>query len=117
MTGFLIALAITICIAWFIVKKYQPQPVLMLGGIILIGTAVLMGTGEFLPKSVKSTGFVWFDIFELLHYLFKNRAAGLGLIIMATAGFAKYMDHIGASDVLVRVAVKPLQVFHAPPAQ
>lgn len=114
MTGFIIALIVTVFVAFLIVKKYQPQPVLLLGGIILIGLTIILGTGSFLPKKVASTGFVWFDVFELIKYLFSKRAASLGLIIMAAAGFAKYMDHIGASGALVRVAIKPLKAFHAP---
>ena len=33
---------------------------------------------------------------------------------MTVAGFAKYMDHIGASKTLVRLTVKPLQNLNAP---
>ena len=33
---------------------------------------------------------------------------------MSVAGFAKYMDRIGASEALVRLAIKPLGLFHAP---
>ena len=40
--------------------------------------------------------------------IFSYRAAGLGLTIMAVAGFATYMSHIGASQALVWVAVKPV---------
>jgi len=36
------------------------------------------------------------------------------LLIMSVAGFAKYMDHIGASKALVNLAVKPLAKLRAP---
>ena len=42
------------------------------------------------------------------------RAAGLGMIIMAAGGFAKYMDHIGATDAMVAVCIKPLKLLKAP---
>ena len=43
-----------------------------------------------------------------------KEVAGLGLMIMAVTGFAKYMDHIGASASLVYMAMRPLQRLNAP---
>jgi DcuC family C4-dicarboxylate transporter len=45
---------------------------------------------------------------------FSSRAGGLGLNIMAVAGFARYMDHIGASKALVRVTIAPLLMLRSP---
>ena len=52
---------------------------------------------------------LFFDIYELIRILFSERAAKLGLNIMAVAGFARYMDHIGASRALVTLTIKPLK--------
>jgi DcuC family C4-dicarboxylate transporter len=40
--------------------------------------------------------------------------AGIGLIIMAAGGFADYMDHIKASNSMVNLCIKPLQMIKAP---
>lgn len=113
MFGLIIALIVTVGVGYLIVKKYKAQVVLMCGGIILMCFAVLFGLGEILPAD-KSTGWVGFDIFEFIKTVFSSRAADLGLMIMAVGGFARYMDHIGASKTLVNYSIKPLQSIKAP---
>ncbi|VTR22982.1 Putative cryptic C4-dicarboxylate transporter DcuD [Serratia fonticola] len=43
-----------------------------------------------------------------------TQVAGIGLIIMAAGGFADYMDHIKASNSMVNLCIKPLQMIKAP---
>lgn len=74
---------------------------------------VALGLGKILPVK-EATGLVFFDAFEFIKKTLSSRAAGLGLNIMAVGGFARYMDHVGASKVLVRIAIKPLEKLHAP---
>ena len=109
----LIAFLVTVTVGFLVFKNYKAQAVLFLGGMILMAAAIVLGTGEILPGN-KSTGFQWFDIFEFIRNTFSNTTAGLGLMIMAVAGFARYMDEIGASRALVRIAVKPLGKLHSP---
>ncbi|MGV6988470.1 C4-dicarboxylate transporter DcuC [Testudinibacter sp. P80/BLE/0925] len=113
MFGLILALIVTVGVGYLIVKKYKAQVVLMCGGIILMCFAILFGLGEILPAD-KSTGWVGFDIFEFIKTVFSSRAADLGLMIMAVGGFARYMDHIGASKTLVNAAIKPLKKIKAP---
>ena len=94
--GIIIALLVTFWVGYLIAKKYKPQPVLFIGGLLLMFAAVSLGLGKILvPKD--STGFVLFDAFEFIKQTMSSRAGGLGLNIMAVGGFARYMDHIGAS--------------------
>ena len=109
----LLALVMTIWVGYMIVKKYKPQPVLFFGGMVLMAGAVMLGVGTILPAK-EATGFVPFDMFEFIRKTLSSRAAGLGLSIMAVGGFARYMEHIGASRVLVKIAIKPLGVLKAP---
>ena len=109
----LIAFLVTATVGYMVFKNYKAQAVLFLGGIVLMAAAILLGTADILPGS-KSTGFKWFDIFEFVRNTFSSTTAGLGLMIMAVAGFARYMDEIGASRALVRIAVKPLGKLHSP---
>lgn len=113
MLGTIIAIIVTIITGYLIVKKYKAQPVLLMSGIVLMACAVLI-VGKPLLNAKQTTGFIWFDIFKYITTLFESRTAGLGMIIMAVAGFTRYMDKIGASKVLVKICIKPLDMFHAP---
>ncbi len=109
----LVALAITIWVGILVYKRYKAQAVLLLAGFILLTVAHLGGYGQILPPK-QATGSFFFDLFELVKGLFSSRAAALGLNIMAVAGFARYMDHIGASRALVHIAIKPLRLIKSP---
>lgn len=108
-----ISLIVTFWVGFLIVKKYKPQPVLFMAGLILMFAAVALGLGKILPVK-ESTGSVLFDAFEFIKQTFSSRAAGLGLNIMAVGGFARYMDHIGASKALVKLTIKPLLALRSP---
>lgn len=111
--GIIISLIVTFWVGFLITKKYKPQPVLFLGGLLLMFAGVSLGLGEILvPKD--RTGFVLFDAFEFIKQIMSSRAGGLGLNIMAVGGFARYMDHIGASKALVKLTIKPLLALRAP---
>ena len=66
-------------------------------------------------KIVQPTGNEAFDFFAFLKESFSKTNAGVGLMIMAIGGFVAYMDVIGASDILVHIAMKPLKVFKRNP--
>ncbi len=115
MSGFLIGLAVTAIVGYLIVKKYQPHAVLLIAGLFLLAaTAILFPETSILFKKAKSTGWTGFDVFAYVKESLSFRAAGLGMIIMAAGGFAKYMDHIGATDAMVGVCIKPLKLLKAP---
>lgn len=113
MLDLILALVVSIVAGYFIVKKYKPQTILLLAGIVLMMCAILMGVGEILSPE-QSTGSVWFDIIEFINRTFSKTAAGTGLTIMSVGGFAKYMDSIGASNALVNIAIKPLKLIKSP---
>lgn len=111
--GIIISLLVTFWVGYLIVKKYKPQPVLFMGGLILMFVAVTFGLGKILPVK-DSTGLMLFDAFEFIKQTMSSRAAGLGLNIMAVGGFARYMDHIGASKALVKLTIRPLLALKSP---
>lgn len=113
MFSILTALAVTLVVGYFILKKFKPQTVLFAGGIFLMNLASLFHTGEILALE-DQTGFWFFDIFEYIKNVFKSDSAGTGLIIMAVGGFAIYMDKIGASSAMVSICIKPLKKINAP---
>ena len=109
-----IALGVIIFVAYLVLKGYQAQGILIFGGIILMLCALLLGKGLPLPAE-KTTGSQLVDIFQFIKNTFSTQSAGLGLKIMAIAGFAFYMHDIGASASLVRVLTKPLAKFRHMP--
>jgi DcuC family C4-dicarboxylate transporter len=111
--GIVISLIVTFWTGFLIIKKFKPQPVLFVAGMALMFAGVAMGLGVILPPK-DSTGLVLFDAFDFIKRTFSSRAAGLGLNIMSVAGFARYMDHIGASRALVKLTIRPLLALHSP---
>lgn len=113
--GAIAALAVTVAVVMGILKKYQPQIVLFSAGLVLLVVAVLIGADSTaILGKVKSTGWIGFDIFKFIERTLSSRVAGLGLMIMSSGAFAKYMDHIGASRTMVFTVIKPLQSLKAP---
>lgn len=94
-----------------ILRNYNPQGVLLVTGIAMMIISIPL-TGSDLVS--KSTGWAGFDMFEYISQTFANRSGGLGLQIMFIGGFAVLMSSIGASQVMVRVAAKPLMRLHSP---
>lgn len=109
-----ICLLIIVITGYLVIKKFKAQTVLLLGGLVMMYMAYLLGyTTEFVdPK--KATGSIIFDAFEFINVTTAKDAANLGLMIMTCTGFAKYMDHIGASARLVTTAIKPLSKMKSP---
>lgn len=96
-------------------KNYQPQTVLLLAGLALLTITVLFyPENSILYDKAKSTGSTWLDIFSFAKESLTTQIAGIGLIIMAAGGFASYMDHIKASNAMVNMCIRPLQVIKAP---
>ncbi|MDR3073725.1 MAG: C4-dicarboxylate transporter DcuC [Deltaproteobacteria bacterium] len=115
MIGFIISIIVTVVAARFIIKNYQPQTVLLIAGFVLLTvTAIFFPEQSILYGKVKSIGWAGFDIFAFAKESLTTQIAGIGLIIMAAGGFADYMDHIKASNAMVNLCIKPLQMIKAP---
>lgn len=115
MLGLLIGIAITVVAARLIGKGYQPQTVLLVTGLILLAlTSFLFPDHSILYQTAKSSGWKGFDIFSFVKNSLITQMSGIGLIIMASAAFADYMDHIGATSAMVRFCIRPLRLVRAP---
>lgn len=111
--GPILALVFIVVITRLLVKKYNPHATLLIGGLLMLLLATLMELQ--LPELKSSSGFKGFDLFKFIKESFSTINAGVGLMIMAIGGFVAYMDKIGASDVLVDIAMKPLALFRKKP--
>lgn len=113
MIELLIGVIVAVGVGRYIIKGYSATGVLMTGGILLLIITVLMGK-SILPESVKATGWRVTDILEYIKFLLMSRGGDLGMMIMVLCGFASYMTHIGANDVVVKIASKPLKMINSP---
>lgn len=93
-------------------KRFNPQGVLLVMGLILLFIAAILGTSKIVDS--KSTGLIWFDVFLFLKGLFSKELASLGLTIMSIGGFVRYMEKCGANKALVELTAKPLKHIHSP---
>ena len=109
----LIGVLVIVGVARYIIKGYSATGVLFVGGLVLMLVSVLMGH-EILPANTPGTGLRAMDILEYIKVLLMSRGGDLGMMIMMLCGFAAYMTHIGANDVVVKLASKPLNYINSP---
>jgi C4-dicarboxylate transporter, DcuC family len=111
----LIGVAVIAVAATMIIRNYQPQAVLLVAGLVLLAsTSVLFPDHSILYQKAKSTGWTGFDVFAFVKESLITQMSGIGLIIMVSAAFADYMDHVGATATMVRFCIKPLRLIKAP---
>lgn len=108
-----IGLVVIIGVARYIIKGYSATGVLFVGGLALLIASAIMGH-QVLPTGTKSSGYLTIDIFEYIKILLMSRGGDLGMMIMMLCGFAAYMTHIGANDMVVKLASKPLRYINSP---
>ncbi|ACR68497.1 anaerobic C4-dicarboxylate transporter DcuC [Edwardsiella ictaluri] len=113
MLELLIGVVVAVGVGRYIIKGYSPTGVLMTGGLLLLIISALMGH-DVLPASSKSTGWRATDIVEYVKVLLMSRGGDLGMMIMMLCGFAAYMTHIGANDMVVKLASRPLRYINSP---
>jgi len=107
--GLVISIIFIAIVAKLLLKDYFPQTVLLIAGITMLLLARLIN--QSLPIESNSSGIILFDIFEYIKESFSKTNANVGLMIMTIGGFVAYMDKIGASEALVKVALKPLSIL------
>jgi DcuC family C4-dicarboxylate transporter len=108
-----ITLAVIAVTVYVILKKYKPQAILFLAGIVLMLASFPLGVTK-ISGLKKPTGFLGFDIFSSIHTTFSEQLADIGLIILVLAAFSAYMEKIGASQALVKILIRPLKSMRSP---
>lgn len=111
--GIIITILVVAWVIYMIVKKHFPQAVLLAAGCTLLLATYFLGTNPILAAK-QSSGSPLLDIFKTISALLSSRVAGLGLTIMSIAGFARYMEYIGASKSLFAVVATPLKLVRSP---
>ena len=113
MFGIIISVIVLLTMGYLILKNYKPQVVLAAAGIFLMICGVWLGYGALVTND-KSSGYLLVDIYNEILRMLSNRAAGLGLSIMAVGGYARYMDRMGASSAMVSLLSRPLKLIRSP---
>ncbi|KLQ22883.1 anaerobic C4-dicarboxylate transporter DcuC [Citrobacter sp. RHBSTW-00570] len=113
MFGIIISVIVLLTMGYLILKNYKPQVVLAAAGIFLMICGVWLGYGALVAND-KSSGYLLVDIYNEILRMLSNRAAGLGLSIMAVGGYARYMDRMGASRAMVSLLSRPLKLIRSP---
>jgi DcuC family C4-dicarboxylate transporter len=111
--GPILSLVFAVITARLLLKKFSPHAVLLISGLLMLVLAQILDYN--LPELKEPTGFSGFDLFRYIKESFSSTNAGVGLMIMAIGGFVAYIDHIGASNALVKVAMTPLDLFKKQP--
>ncbi|GHV03006.1 C4-dicarboxylate ABC transporter [Bacteroidia bacterium] len=111
--GAILSLQFIVLTAWWLYKKYNPQAVLLVTGLMMLTLASVIGIS---PAPVSEpTGTLTFDLFRIVKETFSTNILRVGLMIMTIGGYVAYMKHIKASDALVYVSMQPLSLLRKYP--
>ncbi|MDR1381065.1 MAG: C4-dicarboxylate transporter DcuC [Tannerella sp.] len=99
--------------AVYLYRKFNPQAVLLVSGVLMLSVAVLLGVNTF--ELSKPTNNTLFDLFRLMEETFQTNHLRVGLMIMTIGGYVAFMNRIEATSALVYVSMKPLGFFHKYP--
>ena len=110
----LICLIIIAITGILLMKRYQPQPILIGMGILMMYIAYEGRWITAILDESQSTGVLVFDAMDIVRITTSENVVSLGLMIMTCAGYAKYMEHIGAGTRLAHTLIKPLYRLNRP---
>lgn len=110
----LICLIIIAITGILLMKRYQPQPILIGMGILMMYIAYEGNWINTILDESQSTGVLVFDAMDIVRITTSENVVSLGLMIMTCAGYAKYMEHIGAGTRLAHTFIKPLYRLNRP---
>lgn len=106
MLYFGIAIAVVVLTAIALYRKLNPQGVLITAGLVMCTISLIVfGTSVDLKTPTGNGGF---DIIKLIDETFVSNISRAGLMIMTIGGYVAFMNHIEATQTLVRLSTKPL---------
>ncbi|EMW5519304.1 C4-dicarboxylate transporter DcuC [Enterococcus faecalis] len=102
----LLVLVVLVVVAYLIVKNYHPALSLIIGALVLLACAWMLGHPIY--PAGEGTGFGLFDIFLKFKDTIIAQVSSEGIVIMILFGYSGYMNAIGANQMAVNFLVKPL---------
>ncbi|ELU8996741.1 C4-dicarboxylate transporter DcuC [Enterococcus faecalis] len=101
----LLVLVVLVVVAYLIVKNYHPALSLIIGALVLLACAWMLGHPIY--PAGEGTGFGLFDIFLKFKDTIIAQVSSAGIVIMILFGYSGYMNAIGANQMAVNFLVKP----------
>lgn len=102
----LLVLVVLVVVAYLIVKNYHPALSLIIGALVLLACAWMLGHPIY--PAGEGTGFGLFDIFLKFKDTIIAQVSSAGIVIMILFGYSGYMNAMGANQMAVNFLVKPL---------
>ncbi|MDV2530292.1 C4-dicarboxylate transporter DcuC [Enterococcus faecalis] len=102
----LLVLVVLVVVAYLIVKNYHPALSLIIGALVLLACAWMLGHPIY--PAGEGNGFGLFDIFLKFKDTIIAQVSSAGIVIMILFGYSGYMNAIGANQMAVNFLVKPL---------
>lgn len=102
----LLVLVVLVVVAYLIVKNYHPALSLIIGALVLLACAWMLGHPIY--PAGEGTGFGLFDIFLKFKDTIIAQVSSAGIVIMILFGYSGYMNAIGANQMAVNFLVKQL---------
>lgn len=102
----LLVLVVLVVVAYLIVKNYHPALSLIIGALVLLACAWMLGHPIY--PAGEGTGFGLFDIFLKFKDTIIAQVSSAGIVIMILFGYSGYMNAIGVNQMAVNFLVKPL---------
>ena len=102
----LLVLVVLVVVAYLIVKNYHPALSLIIGALVLLACAWMLGHPIY--PAGEGTGYGLFDIFLKFKDTIIAQVSSAGIVIMILFGYSGYMNAIGANQMAVNFLVKPL---------
>ena len=102
----LLVLVVLVVVAYLIVKNYHPALSLIIGALVLLACAWMLGHPIY--PAGEGTGFGLFDIFLKFKDTIIAQVSSAGSVILILFGYSGYMNAIGANQMAVNFLVKPL---------
>ncbi|PSV62399.1 C4-dicarboxylate ABC transporter [Photobacterium profundum] len=110
---YLFTLAIVGLVAYSMLKKFNPQATLITAGLLLLAFAQLYDISPVLSDG-KTQGALFFDLWQRFAEITNSRLGKVGLTLVSIAGVSTYLNHIGASQALVKSTSRPVMAVKSP---
>jgi DcuC family C4-dicarboxylate transporter len=94
-------------------KKFNPQATLITAGLLLLAYASISGIAPVLADG-KTQGALFFDLWQRFTEITNTRLGSVGLTLVSIAGVSTYLNHIGASQALVKATSRPVMAVKNP---
>ncbi|KLV03792.1 C4-dicarboxylate ABC transporter [Photobacterium aquae] len=110
---YLFTLLIVGLVAYSMLKKYNPQATLITAGLALLAFAQVADITPVLADG-KTQGALFFDLWQRFTEITNSRLGKVGLTLVSIAGVSTYLNHIGASQALVKSTSRPVMAVKSP---